>query len=91
MNVMSRAITFRWYNIFTSGREDVHDKQRSGRPSTITTDENIERVRLALVQDRKISYREVAEQLGIPKTRVRVILREIYSGEKCALISYRMH
>ncbi len=76
MNVMSRASAFRWYNSFASGREDVHDKQRSGRPSTITKDKNIERVWLALVQDRKTSCREVAQQLGIPKTRVHVILRE---------------
>ncbi len=61
MNVMSHASVFCWYKSFASGREDVHDEQRSGQPSTITTNENIEIVRLALVQDRKTSCREVAE------------------------------
>ncbi len=89
MNVMSHASVFCWFNSFASGREDVHDEQRSGRPSTITTDENIGRVRLALMQDRKTSCREVAEQLSIPKTRVHVIYVNIYSGEKCALVLYR--
>ncbi len=44
MNVISRTSAFRWYNSFASKREDVHDEQRSGRPSTITTDKNIERI-----------------------------------------------
>ena len=31
-----------WYNRFKEGREDVNDDARHGRPSTSTTDENIE-------------------------------------------------
>ncbi len=63
----------------------MHDEQRSGGPSTITTDKNIERVQLALVQDRETSCKEVAEQLGIPKTRMHIILCEHLQRRKvCA-------
>ena len=34
-----------WYNRFKEGREDVNDDARPGRPSTSTTDENLEAVK----------------------------------------------
>ena len=39
---MSRTQVQLWYNRFKEGRKDVNDDARSGRPSTSTTDENIE-------------------------------------------------
>ena len=34
-----------WHNRFKERRKDVNDDARSGRPSTSTTDENIEAVK----------------------------------------------
>ena len=31
--------------MFSEGREDVNDEERAGRPSTSTTDENIDEVK----------------------------------------------
>ena len=39
---MSRTKVQLWYKRFKEGREDVNDDDRSGGPSTSTTDENIE-------------------------------------------------
>ena len=33
------------YKMFSEGREDVNDEERAGRPSTSTTDENIDEVK----------------------------------------------
>ena len=36
---------FEWHRRFKEGREEVEDDHWSGRPSTSSTDENVERVR----------------------------------------------
>jgi hypothetical protein len=44
-NAMSQSKTFLWYKRFKDGRTSVDDDERSGRPSTSTTPENIAKVR----------------------------------------------
>ena len=56
---------YRWYKMFSAGREDVHGKERSGRPSTSTTDENIHEVNKIVLVNRRITVREVAADLNI--------------------------
>ena len=51
--------------MFSEGREDVSDEERSGRPSTSTTDENIDEVKKLVLANRRITVREVAEDLNI--------------------------
>ena len=57
-----------WYRRFKNGRTSVDSNPRSGRPSLTTTPENIERVRLAIASDRRLTVRELENGLGIPKT-----------------------
>ncbi|UYV70168.1 hypothetical protein LAZ67_7002057 [Cordylochernes scorpioides] len=47
------------------GREDVNDEERAGRPSTSTTDEKINKVEKMILANRRITVREVAEDLNI--------------------------
>ncbi|EGI59805.1 FLJ37770-like protein, partial [Acromyrmex echinatior] len=54
-----------WYKMFSEGREDVNDEERAGRPSTSTTDENIDEVKKIVLANRRITVREVAEDLNI--------------------------
>ena len=42
---MDRSNVYRSYKMFSEGREDVKDKERAGRQSTSTTDENIDVVK----------------------------------------------
>ena len=65
------------YRQFKYGRTSVHSDPRSGRPSLTTTPENIERVRLAIEGDRRLTVRELENDLGIPKTTVWEILNKI--------------
>ncbi|UYV65187.1 hypothetical protein LAZ67_3003503 [Cordylochernes scorpioides] len=53
------------YQVFSEGREDVNDEEGAGRPSTSTTDEKINEVEKIILANRRITVREVAEDLNI--------------------------
>ena len=74
---MSKSRIKEWYNRFKGGRISVDSNFLSGRPSTTKTLDNIERVRLAIEGDRRLSARELENDLGIPKTTVWEILNKI--------------
>ena len=67
----------KWYRRFKNGRTSVDSDLRSGRPSLTTTPETIERVRLAIEGDRRLTVLELENDLGIPKTTVWEILNKI--------------
>jgi len=54
----------------------VKDDERSGRPKTNRTDDNIAAVDKMVKEDRKVTSRSIADTLGIPKIVVLRILRE---------------
>ena len=56
----SRTQVQLWYNLFKEGREDVN---KDARPNP--TDENIEEVRKISLDNRRITIREVADDVGI--------------------------
>ena len=62
---LNQSNVYQWYKMFSEGREDVNDEERSGRPSTSTTDENINKVKKIILANRRITVREVAEDLNI--------------------------
>ncbi|UYV81684.1 hypothetical protein LAZ67_20001963 [Cordylochernes scorpioides] len=62
---LDRSNVYRWYKMFSEGREDVNDEERAGRPSTSTTDEKINEVEKMILTNRRITVREVAEGLNI--------------------------
>ena len=64
--ILDRSNVYRWYKLFSEGREDVNDEERAGRSSTSTTDENIDKVKKIVLVNRRITFREVAEDLNIP-------------------------
>ena len=43
----------------------VNDDARPGRPSTSTTDENIEAVIIMILNNRRITAREVTDDVGL--------------------------
>ena len=51
--------------MFSEGPEDVNDKERVERPSTSTTDKNIDEVKKIVLTNRRITVREVVEDLNI--------------------------
>jgi len=52
------------------------DAPRPGRPKTVTTPEIIDQIHELILQDRRISAKSIAEQLGISRERVGSIIHE---------------
>ncbi len=75
-SAVHRATVYRWYNMFSKRQKSIRDEQRSGRPTTTRTHENIAHIADILKEDRRSSCRLIAEQMGIPKTIVQQILCE---------------
>ena len=62
--------------LFSKGRESVTDEERSGRPATIRTEENIAQVRQIGRRNRRLTVRIIAEEVKIGSEIVREILTE---------------
>ena len=60
----------KWMAEFKDPERAFEDAPRRGRPSAITTDENIEAVERIVMRNRQVSSRRVAYESAIPKTIV---------------------
>ena len=54
----------------------TYDAPRPGRPKTVTTPEIIDQIHELILEDRRISSKSIAEQLGISRERVGFIILE---------------
>ena len=73
-----------WYNRFKEGREDVNDDVRLGRPSTSTIDENIEAVKKMMLDNRRITIREVANDVAISFGSCQSIFTDVLGMKRAA-------
>ena len=62
---MSRTQVQLWRNRFKEDRVDVKDDNRTGRPSTSITHENIEAVKKMILVNHRITIREFGDDIGI--------------------------
>ncbi|XP_035208563.1 protein GVQW3-like [Stegodyphus dumicola] len=82
---MSRAMIFMWHKRFKDGRGNIEDDDRSGRTSSIRTDQNVERVRELLNNDRRLSTRLIAVELGLSQSTVwRIVTENLMMRKVCA-------
>ena len=63
-----------WYNRFKDGSTSVDSEPRHGRPSTSRNDNVINQVRTLVMQDRRITVRELADEVGVSIGSVHTIL-----------------
>ncbi|CAF1689988.1 unnamed protein product, partial [Adineta ricciae] len=70
----SLRTTERWSKLFREGREELEDKPRFGRPTTETTPENIEQIRLLINDDPYLTIEELQEQTGLSYGTIHRIL-----------------
>jgi len=61
---------------FKRGDFSTCDAPCSGRPKTVTTPEIVDQIHELILEDRRISDKSVAEQLGISRERVGSIIHE---------------
>ena len=72
---MSRKCVYEWFKRFCEGKESTEDEP-SGQSSTNRTPEMMEKVRKMLAQDRRLTLRLVAKELGISKDTAHTIVRD---------------
>jgi len=73
---LSRTQCYEWYQRFKSGRTSIEGDPKSGRPSSSTGDHHIEKVRSVIRENRRLTIREVYEEVGICKSSCHTILIE---------------
>jgi len=72
----SYATVKNWVAQIRRGDFSTCDAPRSGRPKTVTNPEIIDQIHELILEDRRISAKSIAEQLGISRERVGSIIHE---------------
>jgi len=73
---MKKTAVYKWVKHSSEGRESVTDKERSERPATSRTEENIAKFRQIVRENRRLTVRSIAEQVNVDREAVRKILIE---------------
>jgi len=80
---LSRTQCHEWYQRFKSGRTSVEDDPKSGRPSTSMDDDRVEKVLAVIRQNRRLTVREVAEEVGICRSSCHLIFDRQTADASC--------
>jgi [histone H3]-lysine36 N-dimethyltransferase SETMAR len=72
----SFATIFRWFREFKREKVDFEDDKRSGRPSTASSKENVEKLRVILREDPHATYQYIEKSLNIGSAAVFKLLHE---------------
>jgi transposase len=75
-NCLSRTQCYKWYQRFKPGRTSIEDDPKSGRPSSSTGDDHIQKVRSVIRENRRLTVCEVSKEVGICKSSCHTILTE---------------
>ena len=75
-NAMKKTVVYKWVKCFFEGRKTVTDEERTGRPATSITEENIAKVCQIMCENRRLTLRSIAEQVNIARETVRKVLTE---------------
>ena len=70
-NAMKKTAVYKWVKRFSEGRESVTDEERSGRPATSRTEENIAKNRQIVCEYCWLTVRSIAQQVSIDRETVR--------------------
>ncbi|GFG29188.1 hypothetical protein Cfor_05006 [Coptotermes formosanus] len=73
---MGKTQVYEWFNPFKRGEMSVEDQLRSGGPSTSRSDENVEKVRQAVLEDRRPAIDEITEITGVSWSTCQRVLTE---------------
>lgn len=72
----SRATIFRWFQEFKRGRASLKDEERSGRPATAVTEENIAAVEALVREDNRVTFKDIEAILEIGSPAISKILHD---------------
>ncbi len=65
-----------WVKKFLNGRVLVKDKKRSGRPKSVRTQPNIDRVGAVVLQDRRATLDDISEATALSRSSVHCIIKK---------------
>jgi histone-lysine N-methyltransferase SETMAR len=71
-----------WVSNFKRGDFSTKDGERSGRPISATTQENIDAIHDMILEDRRISSKKIAEILSLSTERVSFVIRDVLDMRK---------
>jgi len=74
-----------WVAQFKCGDFSICDVPHPGRPKTVTTPEIIDQIHELILEDRWLSAKSIAEQLGISRERVATIIHEDLDMRKLSM------
>ena len=86
---VSKKSVYKWYKLFTEDQEEVNDDACPGWPSTSTANENTEAVKKIVMENRRITILEVAEDLGISVGSCHAIFSNILGLKRVAANHWR--
>ncbi|KAL9895462.1 histone-lysine N-methyltransferase SETMAR-like [Glossina fuscipes fuscipes] len=78
----SRAMVCKWAAEFQRGRQSLYDDPRSGRPTSVTTEEMINSVHNMIKIDGQLTLSEIAAAMDVSSERVLHILKKELSLRK---------
>ncbi|KYN19489.1 hypothetical protein ALC57_08176 [Trachymyrmex cornetzi] len=73
---LSERNAYKWYKQFKEGRERVEDKERLGRTSTSTDESHVKQIKDLVLNNRRLTIRNLADAVGISKGSVNNILKD---------------
>jgi len=73
---MKKTALYKFVKSFSEGRGSVTEEERSGRPATSRTEENIVNVLQILSENHRLTVRSIAERVNIDRETVKKILTE---------------
>jgi len=85
----SYATVKNWVAKFKRGNFSTCVAPRPGRPKTVITQEIINQIHELILEDRRISAKSIAEQLGISRERVGSIIHEDLDMRKLSASGFR--
>jgi histone-lysine N-methyltransferase SETMAR len=62
---LSHAQVFQWHARFKADRTSVDDDERTGRPTSCTTPETVALIQELIRQDRRLTIRDIAEEVKV--------------------------
>lgn len=74
--VMTLKTVYKWYERFKSGNESLEDSERIGRPLSSKKIENVQKVADMVRSNRRLTIREISEDLSISYGSVQSILTD---------------
>ena len=75
-NAIKQTTAFEWFKKFKDGRQSVLDDVRIGRPVVVRQPAKIEKIRDMIYQNRRITIREIVEEMGVSFGTVQKIIHE---------------